>query len=101
MNYVVTATQADLTRFSADIDADIGYPKAGTRVGGGIHVEPLFVTQRHGDILKHPSLSQWAYPDDAPVVARRGRVPLPASATSKVLPADWFPAPPAQLAEDI
>jgi hypothetical protein len=98
MNHIVFPSLALANLFAANIDAEIGYPKPGVNVGGGIHVAPLFVTQRHGAIFKHPTLNEWAYPDDAAVVSRRGRVPLPPQAQSRVLGADWFPgAPPVVL----
>ena len=97
MNYVVFVSLVQANRFSADVDADIGYPKVGVRVGGGVHVSPPFVTQRHGTIEKHPARNEWAYPDDAPVVARRGRVPLPPGAQSREKTPSWLPPAPMVL----
>jgi hypothetical protein len=92
MNRVVFPAIALANQFAAAIDAELGYPKTGTNFGGGVHVSPTFVTQRHGTLIKHPTLNQWAYPDDAVVVAKRARVPLPPQAESRVLDlVEWFP----------
>lgn len=69
-NYYVTGTQATAQAWSATVDAAQGYPKAGTDVGGGIHVPPdQSVTQRYGPTYQHPTLSQWAYLADAVTIA--------------------------------
>lgn len=94
MNYVTFQSATTAARFSSDIDSDIGYPRAGTNVGGGMHVTPTFVTLRYGDVFKHPDRDEWAYLDDATVVARRARVPLPPLSQSRTLERDWFPVVP-------
>lgn len=54
-------------KYGADVDAALGYPKAGLDIGGGIHVAPaLSMTVRHNQVLEKPvTKDAWAYPSDA------------------------------------
>lgn len=87
MTALVSGTQADLVAFSTAIDLRLGLPKAGADIGGGRHAPPaLSITLRYGSVDKHPTLSQWRYPEDAVVQGERGRgLPLPASTTAQAI----------------
>lgn len=65
MNAYVFSNQSSANQLGPIVDGNQGYPKAGFNIGGGVHVVPLFVTQRYADVLAHPTLPEWAYPADA------------------------------------
>lgn len=89
MAHLVFTDQPTATAFAAAIDADFGYPKDGVRVGGGIHASRAEGrTTRYAGILKHPTLSRWAYPEDPVVRGKEGRVPI-GTATRQTLDATW------------
>lgn len=91
MTAIVCLAQSDADTYSAAIDAKLGYPKPGVDIGGGIHVPPAqSVTVRYGLVQKHPTLAQWAYPDDAAVIG--AAIALPVGATVQLLDATWTPA---------
>lgn len=74
MNAYIFSTQAGAQACQTQVDAALGYPKAGVEVGGGIHVKDPntggpFVTQTYNNVLKHPTLAEWAYPTDATATA--------------------------------
>ena len=93
MASVVFTSRLAAHQFSDAIDAEFGFPIPGVRMGGGIHVPPVQGrTARYGAVRKHPSLSQWAYPDDPVIVGKRSRVPLPGGASSQTLDSTWDPA---------
>lgn len=90
MNAYVTASQATATSWQGTVDGNMGYPKAGVDIGGGVHAPPdQSVTTTYAVPFKHPVLSQWAYLSDAVtdgvLIARNG-VPAPAQ-----LAQGWFP----------
>lgn len=102
MNYVVFNARVAALRFAADIDAELGYPKSATAVVGrsGRTLSSDFGrTERHGDIAQNQARGEWAYPDDAVVMGKRGRVPLPAGAASRALENDWEPPMPAAVSK--
>lgn len=90
MTAAVFVTRADADAYSAAVDARLGYPKPGIDVGGGKHVPPpQSATARYGDVQKHPTLAQWAYPSDPVVTA--AAVALPGGAVVQPLDATWAP----------
>jgi hypothetical protein len=93
MASVVFNTRIAAHQFADAIDADFGFPILGVRMGGGIHAPILQGrTARYGVVRKHPTLSQWSFPDDPVVVGKRPRVPLPGGASSQTLDSTWDPA---------
>lgn len=98
MTALVFTVLADAVAYGAAVDTKLGYPKPGTDIGGGFHAPPAqSVTLRYGEARQHPTLQQWAYPDNptqpGPFVAAKDQVPVPATATETALDATWFPAP--------
>jgi lysophospholipase L1-like esterase len=85
------------------VDAALSYPISGATSGSGRHVSPAFVTQTYCVPIKHPTLSQWAYPADSNTtpalstpaaqaqLAAAGVASLPPPLTTGP---DWNPAPP-------
>jgi hypothetical protein len=70
VNAYIFSTQAGAQACQTAVDSALGYPKVGIEVGGGIHVKDPntggpFVTQTYAQVLKHPTLPQYAYPADA------------------------------------
>lgn len=87
---VVFLTRLAAHLFGDAVDAEYSYPRAGVRVGGGIHVGLILGrTARYGAVMKHPVLARWSYPDDPAVVEKRPRIPLPGGAVSQALDATW------------
>lgn len=71
------------------VDAALGFPKAGTFVGAGIHA-PM-VTRTYFDPLPHPTKALWAYLADAvtqPILAKSG---LSAGMAAQPIDASWAP----------
>ena len=94
---IVFVTQSDAVNYGAAIDAKLKVPMAGVDVGGGPHAAPSqSATTTYGAVIKHPTLSSWAYADDGVVQAQA--VALPIGATVTTLDATWVPAPGAVVA---
>lgn len=92
MNAIIFLSQAAADTASAAYDARLGYPKPGVDVGGGRHAAPtVSVTIRASDVLKHPTLPQWAYPESDEVVSARAVVGL-RGGVEQALDTTWFPA---------
>jgi len=91
MTELVSGVQADLTTLAANVDARLGYPSNGVNIGGGIHAAPAQSrTIRHGQVIRHPTLSQWRYPWDQRVQDEVPRgLNIPPSATPTVLDGTW------------
>jgi len=93
MDAYVFASQAAAQACADAVDAQLGYPKAGTNVGSGVHVAPAFVTQTYQTVIAHPTLALWAYPSDAvngPALAANAiTLSLP---TVQTLDATWTPS---------
>jgi hypothetical protein len=95
VRYIVFTSQAQANRFAADIDAEMGYPRDGVRMGPGRHAPLAACRTLHFAVpIKHPTRSEWAFPDEPVVQGKRGRVPLPGGAVVKELEPDWRPAGP-------
>ena len=88
MTAVVCVTQVDATNYAAQVDAALGYPRNSVDHGAGLHTSSA-KTLRYQDVIKHPTLSQWAFPRDAQVAALP--VAIPVGATVQTLDASWFP----------
>lgn len=73
MKALVFATSADAKAVAAQIDTQMGYPRPGVDVGGGVHVPPTAsVTRRYADVMASGDKSQYAVLCDeklAPVLA--------------------------------
>lgn len=70
MKAITSPDLASLEAIQAKLDAELGYPFEGADIGGGIHAPPeQSRTLRRVDIIKHPSLDQWALPVDQGVAA--------------------------------
>lgn len=110
---------ADVEAYCAIVSKAEGYPKAGVRVGGGIHAPPeLGVTHRHVEPIKHPDRAEWRAPVDAKAVAAQTSKALTvaeknslslAVASAKSIDASWEPkaivdveadSPPKELTEE-
>lgn len=97
MSSIVFTLQSDAQSFASAVDAKLGYPRAGVNVGGGIH-GPSVTTQRHSDVLQHPTLPQWAflaYDATAQGVVNASVNPVPVPATGTIvasLDASWVGA---------
>lgn len=90
MTGIVCDSLAKAQAFSAAINAKVGYPSDGVNIGGGIHASAAEArTLRHADIIAHPTLPQWAYPQDPVEIG--AAVALPVNATVQTLDASWFP----------
>ena len=85
-------------KFRDDIDADFGYPLPNVVVPAGVPA-PRGQTTGFASLLKHPTLNQWAYPDEPLVRGKRGRVPLPGGASQVDIDTDpaWLDATPASF----
>jgi hypothetical protein len=96
MTAYVFSSMVDATSFSASMDARLGYPKAGVNIGPGLHASIAEgTTLRHGEVVQHPTLMAWRYPDDGPVKTEIGKgLVLPITATEQTLDATWFPVGP-------
>lgn len=98
MSSIVFTSQSDANSFAAAVDAKLGYPRTGVNVGGGVH-GPNVTTQRHSDVLPHPTLPQWAYvaydaTAQGVVNAAVNPVPIPVTGTVvAALDSTWSPAP--------
>jgi hypothetical protein len=93
MIHIIFISLADAETYAAAVDKHMGYPKAGTNVGGGIHAPAeLGMTLRYGDVRKHPKDELWAYPDPGLT-----DLPLPAGAVKSELDDSWTPPLPELL----
>lgn len=74
----VFTTEATAQAFADSVDAALGFPReespaTAQRMGGGRHVPWERVrTETHGEVIKHPTLAQWAYTTDDVVRAING-----------------------------
>jgi len=60
-DYVVKTDLAAIQAIQAKLDAALGYPKEGVKVGGGLHASKAeSTTLHHAPILKHPTRNEWA-----------------------------------------
>jgi hypothetical protein len=85
-------------KFRDDLNTAFGYPRPNVVVRGGA---PATTGQTTGyaSLLKHPTLNQWAFPDDPLIKGKRGQVPMPGGSSQVDLDADstWDAAQPASL----
>lgn len=98
MPAIVFTVQLDANNYAAAVDAKYGYPRIGQDIGGGIHASKAEgTTQTHAQVLKHPTLPQWAYMDAGPATIFIQKpvadVALPVTGSIQTLDATWFPAP--------
>lgn len=70
------ATEKDAVDAAMQVDAGEGYPKVGVNVGGGIHVEPPFVTQRHAEVIQIHATA-YLYPKTADTDRHLKNIPAP------------------------
>lgn len=73
MSHIVFNTKTEALRFQAWIDTRLGYPKAGTLVGGGTFA-PGQPTLHHRELRQHPDGLRWAHHAPAGVVALLGEI---------------------------
>jgi hypothetical protein len=71
---IIRTTLVSARLLGRSVATRMGYPVAGTRVGGGRHVEDpqdggAFRTRRWRRMFKHPTLARWALLREAPVDA--------------------------------
>jgi hypothetical protein len=93
MSHIIFTSQKAADDYSAAVDKRMGYPKAGTNVGGGIHAPTeQGMTLRYGDVRKHPKDELWAYPDPGLT-----DLPLPDGAVKSTLDESWTPPLPELL----
>lgn len=65
MKVIIRRQRSELEAIAAELDARLGYPFDGIDIGGGVHAPPeQSRTLRRADVIKHPSLNQWALPVD-------------------------------------
>lgn len=85
MSHIVFIAQSDAAGYSGQIDTNAGYPKPGVSMGQG-RTGPT-QTLRHADVVAHPTLPQWAYPNDPLVqaIATAKAIPLPLGATVQTI----------------
>jgi len=68
MKVIISVDVSELEAIAAELDARLGYPFDGIDIGGGVHAPPeQSRTLRRADVIKHPSLNQWALPVDQDV----------------------------------
>lgn len=84
---IVFASRVVADKFKSDIDTALAYPRSNLVMGGGIH-GPIGATTDYAKLLKHPTLNQWAFPDEPIVRGKRGSVPVPAGGTQLDLDTD-------------
>jgi hypothetical protein len=90
MGSLVFVSRATATAFAAGVDADLGLPLNGVRMGSGTHVSiAQGRTVRYAPPRKHRTLTLWAYPEDPIVATIETRVAVPGSATRRTLDATW------------
>lgn len=92
MNIVQTLTQADAIALQAAVDAQLGYPKNGVDVGGGLHVPAAQsrTTTAAAPMQKAASVI-WGLPIGSDMVAVIGAaVPLPGGAAVVALDNTWL-----------
>lgn len=82
--------QASASALQSAVDAQLGLPKAGVNVGGGIHVTPLFVTLTYAQPIQNKSSLQWAYLADPTTQAALAAAAVAAPAPV-ALDATWTP----------
>lgn len=80
----VCLNQTDALALQAALDTQLGYPRAGVNVGGGVHVPPAQAVTTHAAVpFKHPVSTLWAVqesPEISSVVG--GPVAIPIGATA-------------------
>lgn len=69
-------TRDEMRRVSSAVDSLIGYPRAGTNVGGGRHVSArVGTTVREAHVYRHPTeTTRYAYPLTERSAALHGRL---------------------------
>ena len=87
------ADLATATTFRNALDVQLGYPKPGIDVGGGVHAPPAqSVTPHYAGVLKHPTLATCAILSDAtitPVVTAAANALAVAVPVSTALDGTW------------
>jgi hypothetical protein len=91
--YVFTTVQDAAFKVAAAVDEAGGYPRAGTDIGGGVHVPPdASITTGYAAVLQHPSGAKWAIQADGvvtPIVGPNAiQYGLPVAAP---LDGTWYP----------
>jgi hypothetical protein len=93
MSHIIFTSQKEAEAYGAAVDKQMGYPKGGTNVGGGIHAPAdQGMTLRYGDVRKHPKDELWSYPDPGLT-----DLPLPKDAVKSTLDDSWTPPLPDML----
>lgn len=91
MTGIVFLSQAAADAAGTAYDVRLGYPRAGVDVGAGLHAPPATsATLRAADVLKHPTLPQWAYQESDEILSARAVVGL-RGGVEQVLDATWLP----------
>lgn len=87
MQGIIFNSEQEANDMLAAIDANGGYPKLSTPIGGGVHADTEEAETSHATyIIKHPTLSKWA------VAVVNGTALLVPQGTDVVtLSSDWFP----------
>jgi len=100
MNAFIFVAATDAQSTQSDCDTRLGYPKPGVDIGGGVHVPPAQSSTVHeAPVLKHRTLTQWAFLSTPNVQAIlptvKADLPAVTIGTATALDATWNDATPA------